>query len=274
MKKTMKRLLALGMTLSIAVGMFPVTALAANDMPDSYDFRGKSPEQVSADWEIFGPDANLWSVDSDGLTLKTHDGDIYTTKESAKNIFYQETIADGAWVAETKITLGDKFDGNFQQGAILAYGDKDNYVKFSYEYNNSKMLLQLASETEGGITSNNDDVLNKPDAGTVVYLQLTKKGNEYSAAYSVNGVTFTPVCDPVTNEMAAPKLAITANNGADASNANKSVTFAYVAAMTAEQATAVAALETAIKALPADATTVTGADTDTIAKITNAKKEV
>ena len=42
MKKTMKRLLALGMTLSIAVGMFPVTAMAAGNMPDSYDFRGKT----------------------------------------------------------------------------------------------------------------------------------------------------------------------------------------------------------------------------------------
>lgn len=262
MKKTAKRLLALGMTLSIAVGMFPVTALAAGDMPDSYDFRGKSPEQVSADWEIFGPDANMWSVDSDGLTLKTHDGDIYTTKESAKNIFYQETVAGGTWVAETKITLGDDFDGNFQQGAILAYDDNDNYVKFSYEYNNGKMLLQLASEVEGGITSNNRDVLNQSAAGTVVYLQLTKNDNEYSAAYSVNGVTFTPVCDPVTNEMAAPKLAITANNGADASTANKSVTFAYVAAMTAEQA----ALETTIAAFPA----VNDVDEDDFTDIKNA----
>lgn len=264
MKKTVKRLLALGMTLSIAVGMFPVTALAVGDMPDSYDFRGKSPEQVSADWEIFGPDANMWSVDSDGLTLKTHDGDIYTTKESAKNIFYQETVAGGTWVAETKITLGDDFDGNFQQGAILAYGDNDNYVKFSYEYNNGKMLLQLASEVEGGITSNNRDVLNQSAAGTVVYLQLTKNDNEYSAAYSVNGVTFTPVCDPVTNEMAAPKLAITANNGADASTANKSVTFAYVAAMTEAQAKAVEDLEKAIAVLPADVNAVTTAHFDAI----------
>lgn len=269
MKKTAKRLLALGMTLSIAVGMFPVTALAADGMPDSYDFRGKTAEQVGAAWETFGPDPNLWSVDSNGLTLKTHDGDIYTNKTTAKNIFYQETIANGAWVAETKITLGDDFDDNFQQGAILAYDDNDNYVKFSYEYNNGNMFLQLASEVGGAIQSFHSTDLNEKSAGTFVYLQLIKDGNNYSAKYSTNGVTFEDVLntsgdDYFTNAMANPKLAITANNGADASTANKSVTFAYVAAMTKAQAESLEALETAIVGLPTDASAVTSTNFEAI----------
>lgn len=267
MKQTFKRLLALGMTLSIAVGMFPVTALAAGGMPDSYDFRGKSPEQVSADWEIFGPDANMWSVDSDGLTLTTHNGDIYLDATTAKNIFVQNSTATGDyWISETKITLGDDFDGDYQQGAILVYESNDRYVKFSYEYNNDKMVLQLASETAvDKIESSQSTVLDNSDKNTVVYLQLTKNGDEYGAAYSTDGVTFTPVCTNRTNAMTNPKLAITANNGGTSrTEVNKHVTFAYVAAMTEAQAKAVEALEKAIAVLPADVNAVTTAHFDAI----------
>ena len=200
MKKTMKRLLALGMTLSIAVGMFPVTAMAAGNMPDSYDFRGKTAEAVKASWTVAGgsdrEDTSKWSVGANGLTLTTHNGDIYGTAVNAKNIFVQNAVATGDWVAETKITLGDDFDGNFQQGAILAYGDDDNYVKFSYEYNNGNMFLQLASEVGGAIRSFHITDLNNKSANTFVYLQLIKTGTNYSAKYSTDGVTFVSVINP------------------------------------------------------------------------------
>lgn len=284
MKKTVKRLLALGMTLSIAVGMFPVTAMAA-DMPDSYDFRGKTAEAVKTSWTVAGSsdreDTSKWSVGANGLTLTTHNGDIYGGATDAKNIFVQNSAATGDWVAETMITLGDDFDGNFQQGAILAYGNDNNYVKLSYEYNNDRMFLQLASEVEGSVNSFHITDLDSTEAGTVVYLQLIKNGTIYTARYSTDGEVFKPISNPdpskdsyYSNDMPEPKLSIAANNGGGPTpEANKRVTFAYVAAMTAEQAAAVTALETAIKALPADATTVTGADTDTIAKITDAKKK-
>ena len=274
MKKTMKRLLALGMTLSIAVGMFPVTALAANDMPDSYDFRGKTAEAVKTSWTVAGSsdreDTSKWSVGANGLTLTTHNGDIYGGATDAKNIFVQKSVATDDWVAETMITLGDDFDGNFQQGAILAYGNDNNYVKLSYEYNNDRMFLQLASEVDGTVNSFHITDMNDKAAGTFVYLQLIKTGTNYSAKYSTDGETFVPVRNPApdgnnyySNAMLEPRLAITANNGGGPTpEANKDVTFAYVAAMTAEQA----ALETTIAAFPA----VNDVDEDDFTDIKNA----
>lgn len=249
MKKTMKRLLALGMTLSIAVGMFPVTALAVADMPDSYDFRGKTSVDTSV-WTVVEPDDSKYTVGTTGLTLTTQKGDVYADDNSAKNIFVQNSAANGNWVAETQITLGEVFDTNYQQGAILAYLNESNYVKLSYEHNtghgnsDSAMILQLSCEVDGEIKSGNVNV-HRVSAVDTIYLQLIKSGTIYTAKYSTNGIDFVPVCDQVTNGMENPKLALTAFNGGG--EGNKPVTFAYVAAMTAEQA----GLEATIAGLPA-----------------------
>lgn len=159
----------------------------------------------------------------------------------------------------------------------MAYEDNGDYVKFSYEYNpgkaggDNKMILQLSSEKNNGTPSDTYSiVLNKYAANTVVYLQLAKKTIDsvitYSAAYSTDGITFIDVCTPVTdNPMTAPKLALAAfNGGTDLAEVNKSVTFAYVAAMTEAQAKAVEDLEKAIAVLPADVNAVTTVHFDAI----------
>ncbi len=281
MKNTAKRLLALGMTLSIAVGMLPVPALAA-DQPSSFDFRGKSGEQIKASWSVAGgedrEDTALWSPGDSGITLTTHDGDIHTGSNSAKNVFMQKDSATGDWVVETMITLDDGFDNYYQQGAILAYENDDHYVKLSYEYNPgtsgdnaNPMIVQLASEVNNTtIYSDKKNIPLGTDADTVVYLRLIKSGTDYSGAYSFDGVTFTEVPTSYSNPMTAPKIALAAFNGGVTGNANKDVTFAYVAAMTAERAAAVATLETAINALPANVDAVT---TDNFAAIDAAKAQ-
>jgi len=91
-----------------------------------------------------------------------------------------------------------------------AFYDGDNYVKLDAisDVDNPRInRLELRSESGGAVGANPAD---PPIAAgvTTVWLRLTKSGENYSGAYSLDGTTWTAFASPVTNAMAAPSFGV------------------------------------------------------------------
>jgi cytochrome c len=110
-------------------------------------------------------------------------------------------------VIETKVS-GD-ISGGYEQGGLLVYVDDDNYIKYdliSDDGQTVKNRIELRSEVNGAIRDPQPQVTGlNADAA---WLRLTKTGNSYAGEYSLDGVTWQSIGQPVTNEMAAPKFGL------------------------------------------------------------------
>ena len=179
----------------------------------SYDDQFDGSSLDTDRWNaIVRPDAALTNVAGGKLTLTTSPGDIYTgdTTPPPGNFILQSADHAGAdWTIETKID-GATIDGGYGQGGLLAYVDGDNYVKLDAISNvdNPRInRLELRSESGGTVGANPADP--QIAAGvTTIWLRLTKSGENYSGAYSLDGTTWTAFATPVTNAMATPAFGV------------------------------------------------------------------
>ncbi|MEZ0294463.1 MAG: ThuA domain-containing protein [Solirubrobacteraceae bacterium] len=179
----------------------------------SYDDQFDGSSLDTDRWNaIVRPDAALTNVAGGKLTLTTSPGDIYTgdTTPPPGNFVLQSADHAGAdWTIETKID-GATIDGGYGQGGLLAYVDGDNYVKLDAisDVDNPRInRLELRSESGGTVGANPADP--QIAAGvTTIWLRLTKSGENYSGAYSLDGTTWTAFATPVTNAMATPAFGV------------------------------------------------------------------
>ena len=157
---------------------------------------------------IVREDESLYEVSAGALRVTTVAGDIYTNSNPAatRNFILQDAPA-GDWVIETKVS-GD-ISGGYEQGGLLVYVDDDNYIKYdliSDDGQTVKNRIELRSEVNGAILDPQPQVTGlNADAA---WLRLTKTGNSYAGEYSLDGVTWQSIGQPVTNGMAAPKFGL------------------------------------------------------------------
>lgn len=177
---------------------------------------------LGSEWSIMNPDTTKYTIDLSGLKITSQAGDI--TDDSVKNLFLQP--AGGDWTAQTKITLSAAPTANYQQVGILAYGDKNNYIKLDYERNGSNTYFRFFNATAGTLTT---QVGTATLAGqTTVYFRLIKQGTTYRGYYSTNGTTFTQLGTATTAELFYPRIGLMSFNGAGSTAASINATFEYL----------------------------------------------
>ena len=144
-------------------------------------------------WTVLGENKANWTVENGALVITTEKGDLSTTSNNAANVFVQSANSD--WTVNTKLTCSADPAAPAQNAGIVAYQDDDNFVKLAY---GAQMFrrgpqggasIQLVCE-EGGNTKATLNVTPEGVKNNVVWLRLQKKGETYTAYYSVDGKKF------------------------------------------------------------------------------------
>lgn len=194
--------------------------------PVSTDFT--AIDELPGDWRVYDNGANIgenpdnWALTEDGLAITTEYGDIYQAHNNSQNIFVQD--AHGDWVADTKVTMSGGFNGGYQQLALMAFQDEDNYIKFSYE---SGGRIKVVQETGGSSYEKQPQNGGMSTTGLVQYFRIQKNGNEYSFFHSVDGVDYELVTSFTCN-LQNVKIALTAVNSFNGTPTPITATFEYV----------------------------------------------
>ncbi len=162
-------------------------------------------------WSTIVRENQTYSVAGGALRLPTQAADLYGTRADAGNIILQPTPA-GAWQATTKVTL--PLTANYQQAGLILYGDDANWAKLDLlfaDYKRVEFIRQTAS------VPRNEAADSTPADTDTVFLRLTSDGTNLTAAYSIDGVTFTPAGrSAALAGIENPKIGLYAVNGGSA----------------------------------------------------------
>ncbi|MDR0954925.1 MAG: glycoside hydrolase family 3 C-terminal domain-containing protein [Rikenellaceae bacterium] len=165
-------------------------------------FNGSS---LGAQWTWVREDKANWSLTEKpgSLSITSGKSDIAGTANDARNLLLQSANTD--WTIETKITASRKPSGA-QNAGLVAYQDDDNFVRLAYRASAGRRGAPTAQPTEqpGSVellvesngTAKPAITLSMADIITdnnTLYLRLVKKGDLYTAFYSVDGKKFEAV---------------------------------------------------------------------------------
>lgn len=139
------------------------------------------------------------------LRIETQPGDIHGTANQYPRNFILQGLPDGDWTVETRLRAS--MIHRWQLAGILVYADDDNYVKFDIVANNTpgtptNLRAELVSErnaTFGGGGNRNIDIAETSESGWW-HLRLARTGDSYEGWISDDGVEWTSMGDPVTND--------------------------------------------------------------------------
>jgi hypothetical protein len=146
--------------------------------------------------------ATTWSVDNGGngaLQIWTQFGSLLGTaaasSNNARNLILQPYNPSVDFTATTSLTFpatANNVQALGQTAGLIAYVNDDNFIFVGRVFNTGQPQLEFVQELNGV-----DAVTVVPETQTLlnntVYLQLTKLDDEYTAAYSYDNVTFTPI---------------------------------------------------------------------------------
>ena len=156
---------------------------------------------LGSQWSWVRENPALWSLSErpGSIVLTSGKGDIVNAGNDAQNILIQEANAD--WTVDTKLTCLSTPAAPAQNAGLVAYQDDDNFVKFVYGAAMAMCRpdpnaaaapaagqLQLVVEENGSQKA----AVRLPMAGivgadNVLWLRLVRKGDNYTAYYSVDG---------------------------------------------------------------------------------------
>ncbi|MBO7371264.1 MAG: glycoside hydrolase family 3 C-terminal domain-containing protein, partial [Bacteroidales bacterium] len=160
---------------------------------------------LGSQWNWVRENPALWSLSErpGSIVLTSAKGDIAGAGNDAQNILLQEANAD--WTVDTKLTCLSAPAAPAQNAGLVAYQDDDNFVKFAYGAAMAMRRpdpnaaaapaagqLQLVVEENGAqkaaVRVPMEGIIG---ANNVIWLRLVKKGDNYTAFYSVDGKKFT-----------------------------------------------------------------------------------
>ena len=144
-------------------------------------------------WTVKNENKKNYAVENGALVITTEAGDLTVSNNNAANVFLQSANSD--WTVDTKLTCSAAPGMPAQNAGIVAYQDDDNFVKFVHgvqmgRRGPSGAGLMVLSE-ENGTSKATVNVRAEGVENNVVWLRLQKKGNVYTASYSVDGKKFT-----------------------------------------------------------------------------------
>ena len=211
----------------VQMGLF---ALAGNGRPGgdiaSFDRFLVTPDDSvgdpDPDDEFDGPDLDLcrwarsirldpsaYEFADEGIVIETGQGDIYQTGNSDPTNFLLQEQPGEEWTVEAKLDTSALAE-QYQQAGLIAYADDDNYVKFD----------MVATNSAGNEVSTNLEMLNEIDAAIAdainqngvargdLWLRMSRAGDVFSGAFSLDGATWTDMPDVATNALVAAEGAI------------------------------------------------------------------
>lgn len=157
---------------------------------------------------VVRPDHGGLDVSDGALNIETSYADIYGADNTPVTNMVLQDAPQGDWTAETKVTA--PLVKCCQQAGLIAYLDDGNYVKWDVIADDG------AGQARFELRSEIDDVIQDPQADAFVdypedetyWLRLTKLGDTYSAAYSLDGSSWTDFGTEVSNSAIADGAAI------------------------------------------------------------------
>jgi regulation of enolase protein 1 (concanavalin A-like superfamily) len=162
----------------------------------NFGTKGVSDEFKSAPasaWTVKNENKKNYAVENGALVITTEAGDLTVSNNNAANVFLQSANSD--WTVDTKLTCSAAPGMPSQNAGIIAHQDDDNFVKFVLgvqmgRRGPSGAGLMVLSE-ENGTSKATVNVRAQGVENNIVWLRLQKKGNVYTAFYSVDGKKYT-----------------------------------------------------------------------------------
>ncbi|MBE6981990.1 MAG: DUF1349 domain-containing protein [Ruminococcaceae bacterium] len=145
--------------------------------PVSGDFTAMTTEQFLEYYQVVDDGEAAWHLDENGLVITTKKGELFGSDNLPSNLLLQK--GDGDWVAETKLTVSQALNGNYQQGGLVIYEDADNYIKLVYGYGDGATKVQMVYELDGVIQKDVSSTLTEDQ----LWLRIRKQGNTYTFYY-------------------------------------------------------------------------------------------
>ncbi len=154
-------------------------------------------------WTVVRPNANL-AIGGGSLTITPEAGQLTTNNATtAKNLVLQPAF--GNFTETTKVTFNQKPNAATQQAGLLVYSDDDNYLKFDIEATSPTNIqfnttMEDSFQTNPAASANPIPVnmnLNSVSANAIwpadntIWLRISRHGNVYTTAYSLDGTTWT-----------------------------------------------------------------------------------
>ena len=181
---------------------------------------------MSGDWTVENPLADECRlVKGQGLQLITQANDIYQDRTGWHNAFTMPAM--GNWQAVIKAFYPTSALEDYQQLAAVLWEDADNYIRINLQQ--ARLFLEPGQETKGTMNTNvfQSATATASEDGTVtIYFRINKLVNDYTLAYSQDGVDFTSL-GTVNVNYADPKLVLIAGQNTD--NTPVWLNFEYVA---------------------------------------------
>lgn len=150
-------------------------------------------DKYELDWEIRNADQTHVSLkkNAGSLTITTQPGGFYGASKSYKNLFLTANpVAENGDLEVTACVIGFDPKANYQQAGLLCMDDEDNYVKWTYEWNEARgqQVLALIRETSG--TPASHTYVYEIPKGKNLWLRLTKLDDRYAYSSSADGKDF------------------------------------------------------------------------------------
>jgi glucose/arabinose dehydrogenase/PKD repeat protein/type 1 glutamine amidotransferase len=150
------------------------------------------------------PDGRNVKVEGGELKITTQLGDINGTANGGPRNFLLQRMPAGDWKVETKVKA--TMTHRWQLAGLIAYGDDDNYVKLDMAARNTNgsakdLYAELVSERNAQFGNGGNRSVETPESTESgwFWLRLAKTGNSYEGWVSYDGLNWTSMGQPVTN---------------------------------------------------------------------------
>lgn len=188
--------------------------------------------EMGLGWEILRPAPSHYSLTKQAgtLTITTQEGALWQSRNDYENLFLIKCPADeGGNIEVTTCISSFKPVADWNQAGLICYNDDDNYLKFVFGGNNDRRLFAIGLETAGNFASAAFPVSEKPMKPLVrllsdpfglaqkprkVWLRITKRGDRYTFATSLDGKTFVSRTCPLWDANGRPQNEFIWDSGA------------------------------------------------------------
>jgi len=179
--------------------------------------------ELALDWEIRRPDPSHYSLSRNPgtLTITTQEGAFVLSRKDYKNLFLIDCPPGGGGDFEITTCITSFAPvADWNQGGLICYNDDDNYLKFIFGGSDERRLFAIGLETGGSFAGVPFAVDEKPKKTWVrlltdplgvnkkprkVWLRITKRGDRYTFATSVDGKVFVPRTCPLWDDSGRPQ---------------------------------------------------------------------
>jgi len=173
----------------------PSAAAQAATAATTVLFRDDFSGTISNTWTILNEDAAYYTPTATYLELRTNSGDLWQDDNDYKNLFVITNPTTGDFQITVRLNSFSMDDEVYEQFALVAYDDDDNYVRADYGYHRfyPGPVDRRAVEALREDAQNTSSDIQAVDFGTSpFYLRLRKVGVHYALYYSTDGTNFIP----------------------------------------------------------------------------------